>query len=290
MRVLVQILILLQLSGPVAGWAAWPESPDFKSWLEGFSGQLGTGSPAVQGCPGDPPGPARATPAAASPLRACLLELMGAEGDAIYESFMLRAKKRLAPETPGKPKRSGLYARVVLPEGLDFEEYLAILFYTNEGYRPMNAALRAGGQEADRARGCTDTLNSALDALPPASDELVYRGADLPPEVVVMHSDGARVRYPAFTSTSSDEPFSGRDQFVLLSQSGRNVSPYSDAPHEKEILFKAPTCFEVAERIPREDLASRKFEEPWSRMKKERLGAGEKWSNLYLMKEVSCED
>ncbi len=113
-------------------------------------------------------------------------------------------------------------------------------------YQAMNQALR-GGDPAQLAQydAYIRSATSALNQLPP-NPGTVFRGANLPPDVLDNYRVGETVTERAFTSTSSDpaQSFPGT-QFVINSTSGRNVAGASAIPSESEILFRPGTQFEV---------------------------------------------
>jgi hypothetical protein len=174
-----------------------------------------------------------------------------------------------------------------LPKEMDLEEYIAILSYTRGGYSKLNRSLREGGLAAERSRLCMERLNSALDSVPPFSDQLVYRGATLPPQMLDAHAPGEVVKYPAFTSTSSQRPFSMSHQFVILSKSGRDISRYSSTKEEAEVLFKAPTCFKVLDRLKPQEVDRLPKTDPWDELDPRRLGKN--WTALVIMEEAPCD-
>ena len=100
-----------------------------------------------------------------------------------------------------------------------------------------------------------DALNRALDKLPPHNGP-VFRGTDLPPEVLAQYQPGAVVSESAFLSTSMDlgiaqsTAFAGNVEFRILSKTGRDISSFSTFPSEREVLFPAGVPFYVVDRRP----------------------------------------
>jgi hypothetical protein len=105
--------------------------------------------------------------------------------------------------------------------------------------------------ESQQAR--VDALNRALEKLPPHSG-LVYRGTDLPPEVLAQYQPGAVVTEDAFVSTSVDPAvarspaFAGNVEFRIVSETGRDISSLSLISHEQEVLFPSGKQFYVITR------------------------------------------
>jgi hypothetical protein len=98
-----------------------------------------------------------------------------------------------------------------------------------------------------------DALNHALEKLPQHSG-MVYRGADLPPEVLSQYQRGAVVTEVAFLSSSLDpavahsSAFAGNVEFRIVSQTGRDISSFSTFPTEQEVLFPSGLQFSVVDR------------------------------------------
>ncbi|MET9488645.1 deaminase domain-containing protein [Nocardia sp. NPDC006630] len=81
----------------------------------------------------------------------------------------------------------------------------------------------------------------------PAYDGTVWRGTHLTPEQIARYVPGAKVPESSFTSTSRDPRriFSSNVEFIVHSETGRDISAISARPGEKEVLFKPGTTFEV---------------------------------------------
>jgi hypothetical protein len=132
-------------------------------------------------------------------------------------------------------------------------EYLSALNnYTALGHEELNDALRTGTLDASQ-QARVDALNQALGKLPPHSG-LVYRGTDLPPEVLAQYQPGAVVTEDAFVSTSADPAvarspaFAGNVEFRIVSETGRDISSLSLISHEQEVLFPSGKQFYVITR------------------------------------------
>jgi hypothetical protein len=92
-----------------------------------------------------------------------------------------------------------------------------------------------------------------LEKLPPHSG-MVYRGADLAPDVLAQYQLGAVVTEHAFLSSSLDPAvahstaFAGNVEFRIASKTGRDVSSFSTFPTEREVLFPTGLQFYVVDR------------------------------------------
>lgn len=126
--------------------------------------------------------------------------------------------------------------------GLEAREVSAIKFYTSSGYSCFNQFI--WGKKDGAQQGGIDTLNEALRKLP-KHEGFVVRGTRLPASVRDQHQVGATVVYDAFTSTSTGGAFSGNDQFLIYSRTGRPVMSISSISGEDEVLFPSGTRFRV---------------------------------------------
>jgi ADP-ribosyltransferase exoenzyme len=135
---------------------------------------------------------------------------------------------------------------------LTSEDLSALDNYTGLGHEYLNDALRTGTLDASQ-QARVDALNRALEKLPPHGG-LVYRGTDLPPEVLAQYQPGAVVTEDAFVSTSVDPAvarspaFSGNVEFRIVSKTGRDISSLSLISHEQEVLFPSGKQFYVITR------------------------------------------
>lgn len=121
--------------------------------------------------------------------------------------------------------------------------------YTGAGSRDINSALRTDNiSPAQQAR--IDDVNAALAKLPD-HEGVVYRGTQLPRDVIDSYKEGEVVTEKAFTSSSVNPggAFNGDTRFRIVSKTGKDVSPYSTAQQaghmEDEVLFKSGTKFNV---------------------------------------------
>ena len=92
--------------------------------------------------------------------------------------------------------------------------------------------------------GGIEVLNEALAKLP-KYEGFVMRGTNLPVSIRNQHQQGATVVYDAFTSTSTSHGFSGQDQFLIYSKTGRPVMSISSISGEEEVLFQSGTRFRI---------------------------------------------
>jgi hypothetical protein len=159
------------------------------------------------------------------------------------------APSGLSPQSPTHD-HDGPVAHVAEP--LAPAELSALADYTGLGYEDLNNALRSGGMDASQ-QARIDAVNQALDKLP-AHEGPVFRGTNLPPEVLAQYQPGAIVTESGFLSTSTDltvaqsEAFAGNVEFRILSKSGRDVSSFSVIPTEQEVLFRTNVPFYVVDR------------------------------------------
>ncbi len=157
-----------------------------------------------------------------------------------------------SPYSPPSPAHDhhGPVAHAVQP--LAPGDLSALADYTVMGHDDLNDALRNGTVDASQ-QARVDALNLALEKLPPHSG-LVYRGTDLPPEVLAQYQPGAVVTEAAFVSTSVDPAvarspaFAGNVEFRIVSATGRDISSLSLISHEQEVLFPSGMQFYVITR------------------------------------------
>ena len=145
-------------------------------------------------------------------------------------------KKELAPILKDKSK---------LGVNLSEEQMISIYAYTAGAYKDLNSALRKGNKkEIDKTAFFASSLDSALKALPNYTGE-VYRGTQLPPNVLKTYNVGSTVSDPAFLSTSVMGHYPGPHQMKIKSKTGKVISPFSSHPSEVEVLFAPNTKFKV---------------------------------------------
>lgn len=135
---------------------------------------------------------------------------------------------------------------------LTTEHLSALADYTGLGHEDLNDALRTDTMDASQ-QARVDALNQALEKLPPHSGS-VFRGTNLPPDVLARYQPGAVVTESAFFSTTMDlnvaqsPAFAGNVEFRILSKAGRDISSFSLIPSEQEVLFQTDATFFVVDR------------------------------------------
>jgi hypothetical protein len=135
---------------------------------------------------------------------------------------------------------------------LTTEHLWALADYTGPGHEDLNNALRTDTMDASQ-QARVDALNQALEKLPPHSGS-VFRGTNLPPDVLARYQPGAVVTESAFFSTTMDlnvaqsPAFAGNVEFRILSRTGRDISSLSMYPSEQEVLFQSDATFFVVDR------------------------------------------
>ena len=148
-----------------------------------------------------------------------------------YETYLKKAQR------PRFAKKAEQYH-------LTDEELVAIYSYTVDLYRPLNKALREGGEKAKLVAPFVTTLESGLAKLPAAPGEFV-RSTELPTKVRETYKEGAVVSDPAFMSAGMNLNTSAADQIKVTSKTGRLVVAFSSRAEEGEIVFPPNTKFKV---------------------------------------------
>ena len=93
-------------------------------------------------------------------------------------------------------------------------------------------------------------MNSALDKLESYKGN-VYRGADLPSEIINKYKKAAETGEPYtenyYLSTSKDreKSFDRNTKYQIKSKNGKQIEKLSYFPHEQEVLFKEGTQFKI---------------------------------------------
>lgn len=123
------------------------------------------------------------------------------------------------------------------------------IYVTEEHYPYINGGLRNGNQKEDFYK-FVDLIVSALCDVKEFQGT-VYRGS----KETTEYKTGDIVTYKAFTSTSKKMKiacrFAGRETlFKIKSKFGRDISEFSHAKWEEEILFAPNTNFKVLNIIP----------------------------------------
>ncbi|MEV6769712.1 ADP-ribosyltransferase domain-containing protein [Nocardia sp. NPDC051030] len=151
-------------------------------------------------------------------------------------------------EAQAKLVNFGRRADEALPPTITQADEDAIRAYTSPYtglYEDLNSALRAGAVDATQSTQIK-AIEEALTKLPDHNG-VVFRGTDLPPNVLAEYKTGETVVEKSFTSTTAaaEEAFPGNTQFTIVSKSGKEVTNYSDIPSEQEVLFPPGTAFRV---------------------------------------------
>jgi NAD:arginine ADP-ribosyltransferase len=132
------------------------------------------------------------------------------------------------------------------------EDLSALNNYSGLGHEDLNDALRNETVDASQ-HARVDALNRALEKLPPHNGS-VFRGTNLPPDVLARYERGAVVTESAFFSTTMDlnvaqsPAFAGNVEFRIVSKTGRDISAFSLIPSENEVLFQTDAAFFVVDR------------------------------------------
>ncbi|HXO82464.1 MAG TPA: ADP-ribosyltransferase domain-containing protein [Mycobacterium sp.] len=132
------------------------------------------------------------------------------------------------------------------------QDLSAFANYTGPGHEYLNEALRTGTLDASQ-QAQVDVLSQALEKLPPHHGP-VFRGTNLPADVLAQYQPGAVVSESAFFSTTTDlkvaqsPAFAGNVEFRIRSTTGRDISSFSILPSEQEVLFPNGVQFYVVGR------------------------------------------
>ena len=143
---------------------------------------------------------------------------------------------------------------------LTVSEAASVHLYTQETplYPYLNAALGDYGDWGKRASlhhylPYVKLLRAALLKVPPLSATVVYRGVHMPLNQLIDSAHvGQEVQWWAFTSTSSSKKFpkefigSTGTLFQINSNDGRDISQYSDADGEEEVILLPGSKFVVS--------------------------------------------
>lgn len=140
--------------------------------------------------------------------------------------------------------------------GLTSEEESALLAYKSGGSYQLNAKLREGKELSETEQQIVSGLDTALPKLP-ARKGTLYRnigfddfgGKEEFDAFLALHSEGALVSYPAYTSTSTaidGYPLEGEFvvHMVIEGETGRDLAGYGNNS-ESEVLFERRKKFEV---------------------------------------------
>ncbi|WP_433592832.1 toxin glutamine deamidase domain-containing protein [Nocardia sp. CA-145437] len=129
------------------------------------------------------------------------------------------------------------------------EERDALHRYTDpdaDVFSDLNHRLRNELELSPEQQKLVTDIATGLDKLPEYIGT-AWRGTYLSADQLAGYVPGAKVTEPSLTSTSRDPRriFTSNVEFIMHSESGRDISAISARPHEKEVLFKRGTTFEV---------------------------------------------
>lgn len=123
--------------------------------------------------------------------------------------------------------------------------------YSVDFYLDINFYLRNGGNPKEEFfERYREVMNSSLDKLE-SYKGTVYRGADLPPEVINKYKKAAETgepfteNYYLSTSKSEKRAFERNTIYEIKSKNGKQIEDISYFSHEKEVLFKEGTQFKI---------------------------------------------
>lgn len=160
------------------------------------------------------------------------------------ENFEAAARALL--ETPGA-------VAAMQAHGVTLEEAVAISMYTSQAYVNINDQIRTGNETPEITQ-LREKFTSGLAKLP-SFEGTVYRGSHLPKEVGLQHQEGSTITATGIYSTTFDEdqkfPNINYDIVIEVKQDsgGKDISMFSDKPHEMEVAFPPGTQFHVESRV-----------------------------------------
>lgn len=139
-------------------------------------------------------------------------------------------------------------------KNLTSSEKSAIEHYTSDGFLTLNKNLRENTLSSSDKK-TVEQIDSGLDKIK-NHDGITYRAVNFGNEKMVKgfvnaHLQGGPVTYNQYLSTSQNSNlfggFGGKDNVSLIvhGKKGKDISKYSNNPHEKEVLFKHGTSFLV---------------------------------------------
>lgn len=141
---------------------------------------------------------------------------------------------------------------------LDYEEFrkvktssdFLVYQYTGKCYKKINSELfKVTNQDPDILK-LAEQLDAVLCDYPISTSE-VFRGANLPDDVVSKYLNSEEISFPAFSSTSKSFTVAcefakqGNALFRMVSKSGRLIGAHSKHSLEEEVLFRTNTRFKV---------------------------------------------
>ncbi|MEV7092907.1 toxin glutamine deamidase domain-containing protein [Amycolatopsis sp. NPDC051045] len=187
-------------------------------------------------------------------------------------------------------RREALAKRDEFHPGVSDAGAFAVHAYTRyEMVGPLNHALRMGGPELVDLAPQAGALVSGLNELPPhvgtVSRRIDFHGDPARLEAFLgRFHEGAHITEPSFLSSSkvdAEHPrstFPGEVEMRIQSKNGRDVEALASIGHEREVLFKAGTQFEITsiEKGPgHPDNPNRRPGEPQWIVHAEEIGPGD---------------
>ena len=141
------------------------------------------------------------------------------------------------------------YAKLGGKHDLTVGDLTHLVAYTKSAYKKVNQELRAGSYAKGTFRHA-NALNAVLDKLP-AYKQTTYRKTKLTPEQVALYKPGNIITERGFTSSAkTTDVWSGDVRMEMRGKTGRDVSSLSGTgSHEKEVLFKYGTHFNVISNV-----------------------------------------
>jgi len=138
-------------------------------------------------------------------------------------------------------------------------EEKTIISFTERGF-DVNYAIRDGTTNSVDEKYISN-LNNSLSKLPTDKEGTLYRGVNMPTSQLESMKPGEELTFKGFTSTTKDESrankFSSKNQGPSDSsvvfkieehKNGKDISKISGMSHEKEVLFKTNTKWEVVSK------------------------------------------
>ncbi len=137
---------------------------------------------------------------------------------------------------------------------LSKEEFFAVRYYTQDGYKKLNRYLRGELTVEAETQQLFDNaeklINSALEQLPFYKESTVIRRINLTQEQLKEYNIGENVTFKALTSTTTnakDVKVRGDEnvRFVIHHKTGRDIRKLSQFESEGEVLLGSPTHYKV---------------------------------------------
>lgn len=138
------------------------------------------------------------------------------------------------------------------------ESLMAVRGYSISGYLRLNYALRNPEKADEDLQQYGSYIHATCSALVqlPLYQGTVYRGTNLPPNILAQYTVGSIVTEASFLSTTKSEAvlaeFRDAVCFEIISTSGAVIEAIANDPSEEEVLFLPGTAFKVTARENRE--------------------------------------